>query len=102
MPSQAWPFPDPPNAATITTRKIMSGEHAIDYVAREESDGGWQFLNRGAGAWSPNEAMLVSLGQVVSMDSSLNEIGDLPLGWHASRKGKSHPWTRAKSDQEER
>ena len=96
MAEDRWIFPDPPNVATITTRKILSGEHLIDYVTHDEDDGQWQFLNWQAGA-QMKEAMLVSLKRVLSLDSSLHELHDLPLGWQARRDGKNGPWRRARS-----
>ena len=100
MTNDNWPFDDPRNVAVFTTRRIMSGEHAIDYVTHEEDDGAWQFLNWQAG-FDMKEAMLVGLAEVIAIDKSLLEISDLPVGWIARRDRKSGPWHRAISDRSE-
>jgi hypothetical protein len=41
--------------------------------------------------------MLVGLQEVVRLDESIQELADLPEGWHAWRESKSSPWERAKS-----
>ena len=91
-----WAFDDPPNVATITTRKIINGEHFIDYVAHDGDDGGWQFLSHGGGGFSLDDALVVGLSTVVSTDASLNELADLPVGWCAVRKGIGDQWVRAR------
>ncbi|HZZ34827.1 MAG TPA: hypothetical protein VFE03_03815 [Caulobacteraceae bacterium] len=97
MDDERWPFDDPPNVATITTRKVMSGEHVVDYVTHDQDDGGWQFLSRQAAGPDTKEAMLVGLANIVSKDPSLAELADLPLGWCAWRRGRGEPWVRARN-----
>lgn len=98
--NNSWMFADPPNVATITTRKIMSGEHFVDYVTHDEDDGGWQFLSKQARHLEMKDAMLVGLKEIVSTDVTLLELSDLPLGWHAWRFTKDAPWARAKAEQQ--
>ena len=94
-----WPFDDPPNVAVFTTRQIISGEHLIDYVAHDDDDGAWQFLNRGVD-FEMADAMLVGLSKMVKLDSSLGELWDLPYGWCAWREARGQPWHRARKEPE--
>jgi hypothetical protein len=89
----AWPFEDPPNVASITTRPVIDGSSWIALVSHDEDDGGWQFI----GPEGPNEdqAMVVGLGSVLKRDASIAELADLPLGWQAWRDGPDEPWQRS-------
>ena len=94
MTQAPWPFEDPLNVITVTTRHVVDGSHPIDYVSRDEEDGGWQF-HTNAVAFSMADALLVRLDNMVARDASLLELADLPLGWCAVRSGPSAPWVRA-------
>lgn len=87
-----WPFDDPPNLATITTRSIMDGTEWIAMVSHDEDDGSWQFLP--AGGFDENDAMVVGLHHFVEKDPSVAELADLPLGWRAWRQTPDAPWQR--------
>jgi hypothetical protein len=91
-----WPFDDPPNLATITTRGVIDGAEWIASVSHDEDDGGWQFLGpRGA---RMDEAIVVALRRVWERDESIGELSDLPEGWTAWRDGPDEPWQRGLSD----
>ncbi len=87
-----WPFEDPENAATFTVGKIVRGGAVILLVVHDAEDGSWQFLT--GEAFDMNDAMLVSLREIVVRDSSVIELADLPLGWRASRENREAPWKR--------
>jgi hypothetical protein len=89
-----WPFDQPKNRATITTRPVMSGAEPITYVSHDEDDHGSQFI--GPSGASMKEAMLVALSNVVKLDATVLEIADLPPGWIAEREYVGAPWTRSK------
>ena len=55
-----------------------------------EADGDWQFLT--GPAISPDQAQLVHLSHVMSLDPTLDELRDLPLGYCAHRHGPDHSW----------
>jgi hypothetical protein len=88
-----WPFDDPPNLATITTRTVMDGTSWIALVSHDEDDGAWQFLP--AGDFDVDDAMVVGLHHFLEKDASVAELADLPLGWQAWRDGPDAPWQRA-------
>ncbi|MWL91018.1 hypothetical protein GA566_26710 [Cupriavidus sp. SW-Y-13] len=96
MSLESWPFGDQPNVAVIVNRTIVT-EHAwIAYVSHDSDDGAWQFYTSQTEPVSESDAMLVSLRCVVEIDPTVQQLSDLPLGWHAWRDSASAPWTRAK------
>jgi hypothetical protein len=92
---QDWPFNDPPNVAVVTVRQIVREKKPALLVYHDIEDGGWQFLT--GGEFSMEDALLVSLENVVALDPSLSELADLPLGWRAVRKSPSDQWQREPS-----
>ena len=89
----AWPFGDPPNLATISTRPVMDGVSWIALVSHDEVDESWQFI--GPEGPLQDQAMAVGLGCVFELDRSIAALADLPLGWQAWRDGPEEPWQRA-------
>ena len=87
-----WPFEEPENVATFTVGKILKGEASILLVCHDAVDGSWQFLT--GEAFDMNDAMLVSLKEMVIRDSSVLELADLPLGWCATRTHRESQWER--------
>jgi hypothetical protein len=47
-----------------------------------------------------DDAMIVALGEVYSLDPTIGELADLPLGWIAERTAVGEPWVRAKKPAE--
>jgi hypothetical protein len=88
-----WPFDQPPNCATFTTRQVMTQRRPITRVVHDASDHGWQFLSEDGA--NMNDAMIVGLKEIVAHDSTVLEIADLPPGWIATRDRIGSPWTRA-------
>jgi len=88
-----WPFDQPPNCATMTTRHVMRNAALITRVYHEESDHGWQFHSEHV--TQTKDAMIVALSEIVALDPSVMEIADLPPGWMARRESPSSPWVRS-------
>jgi hypothetical protein len=91
-PPADWPFDDPPNVATITTRPVIDGSSWIALVSHDEDDGGWQFI--GPEGPLEEQVMVVGLGSILKRDPSIAELAELPLGWQAWRDGPDAPWQR--------
>jgi hypothetical protein len=89
-----WKFIDPPNVAVIANKKALTANGWIAYVIHDSDDGAWQFHSADAEV-KESDASVVSLRSVVEIDPSINELADLPLGWHAWRDTKDLPWKRA-------
>jgi hypothetical protein len=87
-----WPFDQPPNCATFTTRYVMTQHRPITRVVHDASDHGWQFLSDDGA--NMDDAMLVGLKEIVAHDNTVLEIADLPPGWIATRDQVGSPWMR--------
>jgi hypothetical protein len=84
-----WPFNDPSNAVTITTRQVMEQDLPILVVTHDAEDGCWQML---CGTTNdPDDARVVGLGAVYARDPSVGQLADLPLGWRAWRQAVNMP-----------
>ena len=87
-----WPFDQPPNCATFTTRHVLKNGRPITRVVHDESDHGWQFLSDDGA--NLDDAMLVCLSEVVAHDKTVLDVADLPPGWIATRSEVGSPWCR--------
>ena len=87
-----WKFQDDPHLAAITQQHVMSGERPILLVSHDAGDGRWQFSD---GSDSPSAPVVVCMHHLVELDSALNDLADLPLGWQAWRTSQDEPWRRA-------
>jgi hypothetical protein len=87
-----WRFAEPRNVAVITLRQIISDGEPILHVTHDAEDGVWQFL--GWGDAQEEDAKIVGLGEIVQLDPSVEELADLPPGWHAWRAAADRPWQR--------
>ena len=85
---EPWKFDIGPDCACFTSNFVLEGS-PITFVSRD-FDGDWQFH----GDEDPNDAEpnVVGLGCMVNMDSTIEELHDLPRGWAAERKSPRHKW----------
>ena len=91
---EKWPFADPPNMAAITVRQVIEDGEPILYVTHDADDGGWQFLT--GGDVSTDDAMVVSLEEMLKHDPTLAELANLEPGWTAARGDVGSPWHRSR------
>lgn len=96
MSTDDWPFSDPKNVAVFTVADILERRAPILLVSHEEEDGGWQFLT-GDDLPPQEHWKLVGLSEIVSLDPSVKELADLPLGYSASRASSTDTWQRWKN-----
>jgi hypothetical protein len=90
-----WPFDDPENVAVISLRSIVFDGKPILHVTHDEDDGSWQFLGKEDARIE--DSAVVALKEIVEMDSSIIELHDLPLGWHAWRENPKAVWRRERN-----
>jgi len=76
----------------MIVRQVMDGRQPILLVSHDADDGMWQFLTGGEVQMA--DAMVVALEEVHSLDPSVGELADLPLGWQAWRSAVGNPWQR--------
>ena len=87
-----WPFDQPSNCATFTTRQVIEGLEPILLVSHDAEDHGWQFI--GGSGVAMADAKIVGLGEIVKRDATVREVADLLPGWQALRERVGGPWTR--------
>lgn len=87
-----WPFDDPKNVATLTTKGIIERTEQIKYVSHDEEDGMWQFHS--GESVEEEDGRIISLQEATIIDPTLMEIADLPLGWIAIRDNINDNWKR--------
>ena len=87
-----WPFDQPRNCATFTTRQVLERSEPILLVSHDADDHGWQFI--GSSEVLMADAKLVALEEIVQIDSTVLEVADLQPGWQAIRTTVGGAWTR--------
>ncbi len=92
--NNSWNFDVSPETAVVTSTYITKHKHPILYVTHEfdEEEGIiWQF-HSGNNDYNPEIMQLVRLDEIIEIDSSINELANLPLGYCAKRSHKSDKW----------
>ena len=92
-----WPFKDPKKLMVITSKQVVHERNPILYVTHDLEDGMWQFHD--GSDVSEDDAMILTLEEVVGIDSSLQMLADLPLGWCAWRRSQDEAWTKQKHEE---
>ena len=77
------------NTAVFTTKYIIDKLSTILYVYHED-DGCWQF--HGDDNVTEEDARIVSLGEMIVIDKSLEELLSMPEGYEAYRYNKKEKW----------
>jgi len=77
------------NIAVITTMSITNKYSIVKRVVRD-IEGDWQFLD--GNDVSEQNARVVSLQDILNLDSSLIEILNIPVGSVAIRDDKNKEW----------
>ena len=78
-----------PKLAVLTTKYIIY-EHAVITHVYHDADGDWQFL--GSQITKSEDAMIVSLEQIIKRDQSISELLEMPLNSHAYRDSIDDKW----------
>ncbi|GEJ48143.1 hypothetical protein [Chryseobacterium sp. ON_d1] len=78
------------NDAVITTRFVLENNSTIVSVFRDE-DGDWQFFGKEENI-SEEDAKVISLEEILRIDSTLKELLDINNGSHAHRENKEDNW----------
>ena len=90
-----YEFIDEKNTMVITTKNIVSKEKSIMLVSHDEDDGMWEFLE--GEEVKEEDAMIISLYEMVNIDPTVNQVADLPLGWIAYRDIEQDKWIKRKN-----
>lgn len=87
-----YKFDLPKNTISFSCTHVYNEGKEILFVSHDD-DGDWQFLC-GDNNHEDENGVLLCLGHITEMDSSVNEIADLPTGFAAERKSKKDIWER--------
>jgi hypothetical protein len=88
-------FNIPNETMVITSSYITEGFHPVLEVSREDNEEGgslWQF-HSGNGDYSMEKMQLVRLDTILTLDPTVVEVADLPMGKTAERSAQGAPWT---------
>lgn len=84
-----WPFLYESTSATLSLKRIVFEGQPILYVCHD-FDGGYQFLD--GGDVSEEDAAVLALEEVYTLDPTIAEVACLPPGWSAYRERAEDPW----------
>jgi hypothetical protein len=84
-------FTDNPNTAVITTKFVLEQRSPILHVFHYEDDGSWQFSEEETNL-KDEDFRVISLEEIISIDPTILDISDLPLGEEAYRIDIDSPW----------
>lgn len=77
------------NLGVYTTKQVFTGDPIL-YVYHDE-EGDWQFHTKSES--DLNDLILVCLEEITKLDSSINELFHLQIGWRAWRDNKNEEWS---------
>jgi hypothetical protein len=83
-------FQDDLDTAVITTKYVLDNGSPILFVNHYD-DGFWEFLGSEENL-SDEDFKVVSLEEILNIDSSITEISDLPYERRAYRETKNDTW----------
>jgi hypothetical protein len=83
-------FTESKNTAVFTTKYVINHKVLIANVFRYD-DGSWQFSGTETHL-QDSDYMVVSLGQILSRDNSIEELANLPLGYWTKRNNEGDKW----------
>jgi hypothetical protein len=82
----------PPHSPAYVCSHVFGGERPVLLVAHD--DGDWQFLC-GGDHGATELPRVIGVEHLVSRDSSLEEVADLPENAEAERTSPAAPWRRS-------
>jgi len=77
------------NTAVFTTKYVINKSHIVNVFHFQ--DGSWQFSGKEA-TLQDSDYRIVSLGEILSIDKSLEELADMPTGFWAKRNSEKDKW----------
>lgn len=96
MNSGKFPFTDSPNTACFTCCHVLDRSKPILYVCHDD-DGYWQFLC--GGVHRKEDARIVSLAEILSIDEEMRDFADLDYGEYAEAENTVRSWNIKRNNQ---
>ena len=85
-------FTETLDTAVFTTKFVVEQKHLITKVYHDIDDGAWQFFSNDNYESFEKVAMVISLGEIIEIDSTILELADMPEGYLAERVSINSPW----------
>ena len=82
--------------AVFTTVYVIENNSPIVYVSHD-IDGDWQFFGHEKDV-EIDKARVVSLEEIIEIDSSVKDVLDMPRGTAAHRKSRESEWVKISSN----
>ncbi|MCS6935644.1 MAG: DUF2185 domain-containing protein [Chitinophagales bacterium] len=86
-----YKFKEDENTVCIVCDHVLCKQRPILYAAHDKEDGSWQFLC-GQHDHTEANAKIISLKQATEIDSTINDLFEMPLGVGAERKTTKDKW----------
>jgi hypothetical protein len=78
--------------AVFTTKYVLENKKTITYVSHDIEDGAWQFFSDDKFEDYSEVARIVGLKEIVDLDSTLNDLLEMEIGYIATRKDINDKW----------
>jgi hypothetical protein len=78
--------------AVFTNRQVISQGKPITIAIHDIDDGSWKFFSREDKMTSNEQAVIISLEEILMIDPSISEIAHLPEGAIATRRFAGDNW----------
>lgn len=85
-----YKFLDPADTACFVCDHVLSRQRPILHVTHDH-DGYWQFIC-GQNDHDESNAKIISIGQATEIDSTINDLFEMPMGIGANRKSIGDKW----------
>ncbi len=86
-----YKFKEAENTACFVCDHVLSKQRPILYVAHDKEDGSWQFLC-GQDDHTEASAKIIFLKNATVIDTTINDLDEMPLGVGAERKSTKDKW----------
>jgi hypothetical protein len=84
------------NTAVFTTSFVINDKRPITYVSHNFEDGAWQFFSDDLFDDFEKVAKLVSLEEIIDLDTSIIDLSEMQEGYSASRMTLNDKWVMKK------
>ncbi len=84
-------FREKENTACFTCDHVMNKEKPILFVSHDSVDSSWQFLC-GIDGHTDSNIKIISLKQATELDSTINDLFEMPEGLCAERESIGAKW----------
>lgn len=86
-----YKFKEPKNTACFVCNHVLEKNRPILFVSHDSEDGSWQFLC-GENDHSEENIRIISMEEATKLDSTVNELFEMPEGVSAEREEIGREW----------